>query len=117
MRSTNIVIFLVLLNVAAGLSVVMFPGQLQVEMSSGTIDEAEGQLQTAEVSQPSADEITGSFLANAGLIQTIDNIIFRGPNMLAALGMPAIFVAGFKTVFGFVVAFDVAEAVTGRQFS
>jgi hypothetical protein len=37
--------------------------------------------------------------------------------MLANLGMPIIFASGFKLVLGFVVAFDIAEAVTGREFS
>jgi|SRR6056297_1814471 hypothetical protein len=117
MRSTNLVIFLVLLNVAAGLSGVMFPGALDVSMSGAAIDSADTALSNNTVSQPSADEITGSFLNNAGILQTISNIVFRGPNMLEALGMPAIFTDGFKLVLGFVVAFDIAEAVTGRRFS
>ena len=117
MRSTNLVIFLVLLNVAAGLSGVMFPGPLDATMSGSAIQGSEATLANDTVSQPSADEITGSFLNNAGLIRTISNIIFRGPNMLEALGMPSIFTDGFKLVFGFVVAFDIAEAVTGRDFS
>jgi hypothetical protein len=37
--------------------------------------------------------------------------------MLQNLGTPAILVGGFKIVLGFVVALNIAEAVTGRQFS
>jgi hypothetical protein len=117
MRSTNLVIFLVLLNVAAGFSGVMFPGPLDVAMSDSTIQQADADLGNQNVTQPSADEVTGSILNNANIIQTIEDIIFRGPNMLEALGMPSIFTDGFKLVFGFVVAFDIAEAVTGRQLS
>mgnify|MGYP000462112902 CR=1 FL=1 len=51
------------------------------------------------------------------IVLGIDNIIFIGPNMLGSLGLPSIFVTGLKSVIGFVVAFDVAEAVTGRLFS
>jgi len=117
MRSTNLVIFLVLLNVSAGISGVMFPGPLDATMSSSAIETTDQQLGSNNVSQPSADEVTGAFLENGNIIQQISNIVFRGPNMLEALGMPSIFVNGFKLVFGFVVAFDVAEAITGRRFS
>jgi hypothetical protein len=117
MRSTNLVIFLVLLNITAGIISVMIPDTVVFGVQSGAIETANQQLSTATVNQPSADEITGSFLANARLIQTIDNIIFIGPNMLGSLGLPSIFVTGLKSVIGFVVAFDVAEAVTGRLFS
>jgi hypothetical protein len=37
--------------------------------------------------------------------------------MLRNLGMPAAFVSVMTLVLGFVLAFDIAEAVTGRDFS
>jgi len=118
MRSTNIILFLVLLNVAAGVTTAVAPVPVGIATGGdGTIAGASGSLGQQEVNEPSADEITGSFLNNANIIQTIDDIIFLGPNMLVNLGMPLIFAAGFKLVLGFVVAFDIAEAVTGRQFS
>jgi len=118
MRSTNIVIFLVLLNATAGFAGVVFAGPLDPALGQDTkIDGASSELATAEVSEPAAGEVTGSILQNAGVIQTIDGIVFAGPNMLGGLGMPGIFVGGFKAVLGFVVAFDVAEVVTGREFS
>ncbi|MDR9412757.1 MAG: hypothetical protein RI531_09115 [Haloferacaceae archaeon] len=118
MRSTNIILFLVLLNVAAGVTTAVAPVPVSIATGGdGTIGATSGSLGDQEVNEPSADEITGSFLNNANIIQTIDDIIFMGPNMLVNLGMPLIFAAGFKLVLGFVVAFDIAEAVTGRQFS
>jgi len=118
MRSTNIVIFLVLLNATAGFAGVLFPTPLDPALGQDSkIENASSSLSTAEPSEPAAGEVTGSILENAGLIQTIDAIVFAGPNMLGQLGMPGIFVGGFKAVLGFVVAFDVAEVVSGREFS
>lgn len=118
MRSTNIILFLVLLNVAAGITTGIAPGPVGVATGAdGTIESASAQLGTQEVNEPQAGEVTGSILNNANVLQTIDDIIFMGPNMLANLGMPLIFASGFKLVLGFVVAFDIAEAVTGREFS
>ena len=117
MRSTNIAIFLVLLYSAAAISGVIFPGALDASMTGGQIDAADTALSQSNVSQPSADEVTGSFLNNGNIIQNLQDIIFLGPNMLTAIGMPRIFSGGLTLVFGFVVAFDIAEAITGRVFS
>jgi len=120
MRSTNIILFLVLLNVAAGITTGIAPGPVGVATGAdGTIDSASAQLGTpnSTVNEPQAGEVTGSILNNANILQTVDDIIFMGPNMLANLGMPIIFASGFKLVLGFVVAFDIAEAITGREFS
>jgi|AKVG01.1.fsa_nt_gi hypothetical protein len=118
MRSTNIVIFLVLLNATAGFAGVLFAGPLEPDTGvDGEIQTASEALSDKENSQPSADEVTGSILGNADIFTQIQNILFLGPNMLVALGMPSIFSSGFKVVFGFVISFDIAEAVTGRQLS
>jgi len=118
MRSTNLILFLVLLNVAAGVTTAVAPGPVAVATGADAeIQGANDALGDRSVTQPSADEVTGALFGNAGIIETIDNILFLGPNMLQNLGTPAILVGGFKTVLGFVVAFDIAEAITGRQFS
>jgi len=72
---------------------------------------------TIDKKASSADQLPGAFFGVGSLIQTIDSIIFAGPNMLANLGMPRIIAGAMKTVVVFVVGFDVAEAVTGRQLS
>jgi len=127
MRSTNLVIFLVLLNAAAGISTVIFPADIALATGGdGQIDNSiselrscdEGQVEDcAEVNQPSSDEITGGFINNLSVLQAIDDIVFSGPNMLANLGMPVVFVGLFKTALALVVAFDLVEIFTGRILS
>lgn len=118
MRSTNIIIFLVLLNASAG--IVAATGPTNLSPSAGASDvivSAEGEILERETNQPSSEEIIGSFFGLGKLLQAIDGVLFSGPNMLQRLGMPLIFVAGFKTVVIFVAGFDIAEAVTGRNMS
>lgn len=118
MRSTNLVIFLVLLNVTAGFAGVLFAGAISPDTGADAeIQTARDSLSENKNDQPSADEVTGSILGNAGVLQQIQTILFAGPEMLKALGMPALFTDGFKVVFGFVIAFDIAEALSGRLFS
>ena len=127
MRSTNIVIALVILNSVAAISGVIFPADIVMATGAdGQIDStiselrscAEGQTTNcAQVQQPSSDEITGGFINNIAVIQAIDDIVFMGPNMLANLGMPTIFVTGFKSVLALVVAFDIVALFTGRETS
>jgi hypothetical protein len=111
MRSTNLILFLVLLNVAAGVTTAIAPGPVAIATGADAeIQGANSALGDRQVSQPSADEITGSLLGNAGIIETIDNILFLGPTCSRTSGTPGILVGGFKVVLGFVVAFDIAEA-------
>jgi len=118
MRSTNLILFLILLNASAG--IVSATGPTNLSPSTGGSDvivRAQGEVVERETNQPSSEEIIGSFFGLGKLIQAIDDIIFAGPNMLQMLGMPGILVTGFKTAVVFVVGFDVAEAVTGRPLS
>lgn len=118
MRSTNLVIFLALLNVAAGIFAVAAPVNVTVSTgASGEIDATGEALADREISRPASGELIGSFLGLADLIERLRNIIFYGPEMLRALGAPAILVDGFEGVLLFVMLFDVAEAVTGRGLS
>lgn len=118
MRSTNIILFLILLNAAAG--IVAATGPTNVSPSAGGSDvivSAQGEIIDREVNQPASEEIIGSFFGVGKLLQSIDQILFAGPNMLQRLGMPALFVTGFKTAVIFIAGFDVAEAFTGRKLS
>jgi hypothetical protein len=118
MRSTNLVIFLVFLNFAAIIIGATVPVDVSIAAGGGAeIDQASADVENRDVNQPSADEITGSFLGGAGLIQNIATILFAGPNMLVNLGMPSIFRTAFMTVLTFVISFDVYEAVSGRPMS
>jgi len=118
MRSTNLVIFLVLLNVGAGITAAVAPVPVSVATGGDdVIGETNNQLSDREVNQPSSGEITGSFFGVGSIIQTIDSILFAGPNMLENLGLPSVIADGFKTVLVLIVSFDVAEAITGRVLS
>jgi hypothetical protein len=118
MRSTNIVLFLVLLNVAAGITTGIAPGPVSVATGGDdAIVGASAQLENNSVDEPAAGEVTGSILNNANILQRIDDIIFAGPNMLVNLGMPSIFKPGLLLILGFVVLFDIAEALTNAEFS
>jgi len=118
MRSTNLVLFLILLNAAAGVAAAGLA--LDVAPStgaSGIIGDTSGDLEDREVNRPASDELIGSFFGVGALIQSIRNIVFFGPEMLRNLGAPPIIINGFQTVLIFIVSFDVAEAVTGRNLS
>jgi hypothetical protein len=119
MRSTNLVLVLVFMNAAAGIVAVAAPvgvdpvagGDEQIEQSSTELED------NRTVNRRGSGELIGSFLALGGLINTLGNIIFFGPEMLRNLGAPGILITGFETILIFVVGFDVAEAITGRRLS
>jgi len=101
MRSTNIILFLVLLNVAAGVTTAIAPGPVSVATGADAkIQGASSELGNGSVNEPQAGEVTGSILNNANILQTIDDVIFMGPNMLVNLGMPSIFKDGLLLVLG-----------------
>jgi len=118
MRAPNLVIFFVLIFGVAGILPAVAPGAVALDTGeAGSIADARDDLKNQEVNQPSADEVTGSILNNGNILQTISAVLFGGPTMLRNLGMPAAFVSVMTLVLGFVLAFDIAEAVTGRDFS
>ena len=109
---------MILLNASAGIVAATGPTNLSPSAGgSDVIVRAEGEIVERETNQPSSEEIIGSFFGLGKLLQSVDQILFAGPNMLQRLGMPAILVTGFKTAVIFIAGFDVAEAVTGRQLS
>lgn len=118
MRSTNLVIFLVLLNVSAGVVATTAPVDVNVLAGGGSeIDDTAESVDNRDVNRRGTSELIGSFLGLGSLIQGIGKIIFLGPEMLRNLGAPGILITGFETVLVFVIGFDIAEAVTGRQLS
>jgi hypothetical protein len=118
MRSTNLVLFLVLINAAAGVTAVAAPADVTPTVGGGDeIESASSNVEDRQVDRRGSSELIGSFLALGGLIRTIDNIIFFAPNMFQNLGAPSLVTNGFKGIFLFVVTFDIAEAITGRLLS
>jgi hypothetical protein len=119
MRSTNIVLFLLLLNLSAGVMGaagvvdvdVGVPGGDQIELVEGT------SVIDRQQDQPSADEVTGGFLDAGRFIRELRTILGTGPAMLNALGVPSIITNGLYVILGFVLIYDAFEAFTGRVMS
>ena len=119
MRSTNIVLFLLLLNFSA--AIVAGAGIAEIDPTTGQDDVLlttyNDSIADRQQQQPAQEELIGSFFDSGNFIRDLDNIIFGGLNMLVNLGMPAIFATGAKTFIGFIVFIDAVEATTGRRLS
>ncbi|MEF8939623.1 MAG: hypothetical protein V5A22_07230 [Salinivenus sp.] len=123
MRSTNLVLFLICLNAAAAVIGVGVGAELGVQPQlggSGEIASAEESVteQTANTGGGALEGTLLGFVSVAGDVLTaVENVIFLAPNMFLNLGAPSILIDPFKVVLGFVVAFDVAEILSGRLLS
>ena len=119
MRSTNIVLFLLLLNLSAG--VMASAGIVDVQMDVPGGDQIElvenSSVIEREQDQPSADEVTGGFLDAGRFIREMRTILGAGPAMLNTLGVPSIITDGLFVILGFVLVYDAFEAFTGRVMS
>lgn len=118
MRSTQLVLFLVLLNAVAGIAAVALPGPAPITGGGSEIDQTreEQEKETIGTDLPGS-ELVSAFFDAGSIIQDLRNIVFLGPEMLKNLGAPAILMDAFQAVVVFVVAFDVIEAITGRRLS
>jgi len=118
MRSTNIVLFLVLLNVSVAIVAAAAPVSVTPDVGGDSeISSTQDNIEQRETNRPGSDELVGAFFGLGSLIEQLRNIVFYGPEMFANLGVPRVITTGFQVVVGFVVAFDVAEAITGRILS
>jgi len=118
MRSTNIVLFLVLLNVSVAIVAAAAPVSVTPDVGGDSeISSTQDNIEQRETNRPGSDGLVGAFFGLGSLIEQLRNIVFYGPEMFANLGVPRVITTGFQVVVGFVVAFDVAEAITGRILS
>jgi len=119
MRSTNIVLFLLLLNLSAGVMASAGIVDVQVEVPGGDQIELVENSSVIErqQDQPSADEVTGGFLDAGRFIREMRVILGTGPAMLNTLGVPSIITNGLYVILGFVLIYDAFEAFTGRVMS
>lgn len=119
MRSTQIVLFLVLLNGAALFVAPLLPADVQP--TAGGSDEIETAGQQVNDTSPSGSEGTGvligGFNAALSVIESIRTVVFYGPEMLKNLGAPAAIISMAELALLFIVTFDAIEAFTGRQLS
>lgn len=119
MRSTNLVIILVLMNAMAGVVAVAVPfAPVPSPGGADAIQEAgEADDNLNPERQGIADSFVGGVLSVAKFLDQIRVVVFAGPEMLGELGAPGVLVGGFEAVVGFVVAIDVAEIISGRVLS
>jgi hypothetical protein len=121
MRSTNIVLFLVALNAAAlVVSSTLGPafGLAPSVGGGGQIDQVEeNSRQQFESSRTGVGEFVSATFMATEFIQSLDDIVFAGPNMLISLGAPSILITPFKGLLVIVVGIDVAEVLSGRVLS
>jgi len=118
MRSTQLVLFLVLLNVGAGIAAAAIPADISPQTGGqNEIDEAENDVEDRDFGRIPGSELVAAFFSVMEMIEDVRGIVFYGPEMLVNLGAPRLLVTGFETVLAFVVAFDIGEVVTGRILS
>jgi hypothetical protein len=120
MRSTNIVIFLILLNSMAAVVGAVVPGVAPAPGGgaeiNGTTSDARDNLEPNRQGGGVASFIGGVISAFEFLGQ-IQSIVFLGPTMLENIGVPAVLTGAFKLVVTAIVAIDLAELLAQYSLS
>jgi len=121
MRSTNVLVALVLLNGAA-----VFAGALPVSDDLGyqpsigggqEIAEAQAAGEQIQSDRSSLDQFVGGIIAAASTLTTMFSVVVAGPQMLINLGAPPLlvtFIAGPLYIF---VALDLLQVLSGRDIT
>lgn len=119
LKTTNIVVLLVLLNASA-----VFVGALPVTDDLGyqpavggddAISEAQQTGERIESDRSSLDQFVGGIIAAAGTIATILSVVVAGPQMLINLGAPVPLVAFVASPLYILVALDLLQVLSGRD--
>lgn len=119
MRPTiQIVIFLVLLNLAAGLITASGLGAaLAINPEVGgdqAVESSQENASQVEPSQGRLDTLFSLFTSTAGTMNDIFKLVFYGPVMLSNIGIPAFITNFLFGAAGIVVAVDVIHYLAGR---
>jgi hypothetical protein len=119
MRSTNLILILILMNSMAGVAAVALPWAPVPSVGGGdAINEAQNQEEALNPEQSGVvDEFVGGILSVADFLDGVRTVVFAGPEMLRNLGAPGVLVTGFQAVVGLLVAMDMAEILSGRIMS
>jgi len=119
MRSTNVLVFLVLLNSAA-----IFAAQLPVTGDLGyqptvgggeEIEQAQSAGQQIQSDRSSLDQFVGGIIAAAQTLTTMFAVVVAGPLMLTNLGVPAALVTFVAAPLYIFVGLDLLQVLSGRD--
>jgi hypothetical protein len=119
LRSTNVVMLLVLLNASA-----VFVGAMPVTDEVGyqpaiggddAIDEAQQTGDKIQSDRSSLDQFVGGIIAAASTIATILSVVVAGPQMLINLGAPKVLVTFIAAPLYILVALDLLQVLSGRE--
>lgn len=119
LRSTNVVILLVLLNASA-----VMVGALPVTDDLGyspaiggddEIDEAQETGEQVQSERSSLDQFVGGIIAAASSIATILSVVVAGPQMLINLGAPSILITFLAAPLYILVGLDILQVLSGRD--
>lgn len=116
--SIQIVTFLILLNLAAGLITASGLGaalEINPEIGGGdAVDKAQENASSVEPSQGRLDTLFSLFTSTGSTMANIFRLVFYGPVMLQNLGVPSFITTFVFGGAGVVVAADVIHYLTGR---
>jgi hypothetical protein len=121
MRSTNIVIFLVLLNASAVfIGASGLGGDLGYTPTIGgddQISDAEDAARDVSASRSALDNFIAGIIAAAETMGTIFGIVIAGPQMFINLGVPGPLVAFVAAPLYILVGIDVLQIISGRDIA
>lgn len=119
LRSTNVVVLLVLLNASA-----VMVGALPVSDDLGyqpaiggddSINEAQQTGEQIQSDRSSLDQFVGGIIAAASSIAVILSVVVAGPQMLINLGAPTVLVTFVAAPLYILVALDLLQVLSGRD--
>jgi hypothetical protein len=119
LKTTNIVVLLVLLNASA-----VFVGALPVTDELGfnpavggddEIAEAQETGEQIDSDRSSLDQFVGGIIAAASSIAAILSVVVAGPQMLINLGAPPILITFVASPLYILVALDLLQVLSGRD--
>jgi len=120
MRSTNLVIVLVLLNASAVMAGAIGLTDIGYTPDIGggdEIDEAQSTAETISTERSALDEFVAGIIAAADSVRQIFGIAIAGPTMLANLGVPGPIVAFLAAPLYILVGLDILQVISGRALS
>ncbi|MFD1515695.1 hypothetical protein [Halomarina rubra] len=121
MRSTNIMVFLVMLNAAAGLVTATGIGPaIGANPTVGgdqQIDQAEDEARSIASDRSALDNFVNGVISAATTLVTIFGIVIAAPLMFSNLGVPAVLVTFLFAPLYLFVGLDILQVISGRILS